>query len=161
MNIDLMQIFIQAVNFFVVMGALSYLLYNPILKVLDERSKRIQEGNRAAETAIQQREAIDEMKAKAKKELEKEKAAILKEATQDARSSAEKIVEKAHDEAKTILGKAKDQANQEKSRMLGEMKGDIVEAIQTITATVIPKTIGVKDQVKLIDTELENILKAL
>ncbi len=44
---------IQAVNFGVLLGALTYLLYKPVLKILDERRSKIEEGVRAAEAASQ------------------------------------------------------------------------------------------------------------
>ena len=41
MDIQLPQIIYQLVNFGVVFGAVTYLLYKPVQKILDERSKRI------------------------------------------------------------------------------------------------------------------------
>jgi F-type H+-transporting ATPase subunit b len=44
---------IQAVNFSVLLGALSYFLYAPLMKILDERREKIAEGVRAADAAEQ------------------------------------------------------------------------------------------------------------
>lgn len=161
MNIDILQIFLQAVNFFVVMGALSFLLYRPILKVLDERSKRIQEGNKAAEAAIKQRDALDDMKSQAKKELDKEKTQVLKKATQDARKTADGIVEKAHSEAQAIVDKAKKQMADEKKQAFADMRKELAEAVLTVSKTVLPQSIDEKKHTMLIDTELDAILKTL
>jgi F-type H+-transporting ATPase subunit b len=42
---------IQAVNFGVLLTALTYLLYRPVLRIIDERREKIQEGVRAADAA--------------------------------------------------------------------------------------------------------------
>ena len=44
---------IQAVNFGVLLAALSYFLYAPLMKIIDERRAKIAEGVRAAEAASQ------------------------------------------------------------------------------------------------------------
>lgn len=44
---------IQAVNFGVLLAALTYLLYRPVLKILDDRRMKIEEGVRAADAAAQ------------------------------------------------------------------------------------------------------------
>ena len=62
MNIVFPQILFQIINFSIVMGALWYLLYEPVMKIFSERAKRIEEGQLAAQEAIAQQEKIDELK---------------------------------------------------------------------------------------------------
>ena len=44
---------IQAVNFGLLLAALTYFLYKPILKIIDERREKVAEGVRTAEAAAQ------------------------------------------------------------------------------------------------------------
>jgi len=43
---------IQAVNFGLLLAALTYFLYKPILKIIDERREKVAEGVRTAERHI-------------------------------------------------------------------------------------------------------------
>ena len=64
MDIQITQILFQAINFSVVLGALTFLLYKPVLKMFDERSQKIAEGQKAAEAAIQDKEKLEEARKK-------------------------------------------------------------------------------------------------
>ena len=64
MDIQLPQILFQAINFSVVMGALTFLLYKPVLKMFDERSQKISEGLKAAEAALKEKEELDQTRKK-------------------------------------------------------------------------------------------------
>jgi F0F1-type ATP synthase membrane subunit b/b' len=55
MEINFLQILFQAINFGVVFGAITFLLYKPVMKMLDERAKKIAEGQSAAEKSIRER----------------------------------------------------------------------------------------------------------
>src|SRR3989344_5401181 len=50
---------IQAVNFGLLLAALSYFLYKPILKIIDERRHKIAEGVRTAEAAAERLEEAE------------------------------------------------------------------------------------------------------
>ncbi len=72
-GIDTRLIVIQIINFVVLMGLLSYLLYKPVLRLLAEREERIALGIKDAEAAAE---------AKAKSEVEKKE--VLAAAHQEA-----------------------------------------------------------------------------
>jgi F-type H+-transporting ATPase subunit b len=101
---------IHAANFIVLIVLLTYFLYRPITKMLDERSERIQESLAAAERAqadvaradrerdellANTRREIGEMMAQAQSAAER----IQSEARSNAQSEAQRIVETARQEA--------------------------------------------------------------
>src|SRR3989344_5366875 len=53
-GIDWRLLVIQAVNFGLLLAALTYFLYKPILSIIDERQRKIAEGVRTAQAADQQ-----------------------------------------------------------------------------------------------------------
>jgi len=91
-GIDWKLLIAQGVNFTILLVGLSYFLYKPVLKILNEREKKIADGVKAAETA--------------------EKAAKDNQAAHDT------IVTSAHKEAETIVARGEEEAKKEKSVLL-------------------------------------------
>ncbi|MFZ1721561.1 MAG: ATP synthase F0 subunit B [Microgenomates group bacterium] len=107
MDIQLTQILFQLVNFSVVLGALTYLLYKPVLKIFDERARRIHEGQKAAEEAIETQNNIEEMKKEATTALKRERSRLLKEAQAEADAQKSALLEEANRTASVELEKKK------------------------------------------------------
>jgi len=161
MDIQITQILFQAINFLVVMGALTYLLYKPVLKMFDERSQKIAEGQKAAETVIKEKENLEESVKKAENDLKKSRAAVLAKATAEAKAQAEEIIALAKKEAKSEKAKLVTAWEKEKTTLLKEAKQDMADAVIAVSAKVIGSSLDSKAQQKLIDTELEAIIKSL
>ena len=109
LGISLPGLITQLVNFAVLMVILRLLLWGPILKMLDERKHRIEEGLRASEAAataaessqMQARAALDEARAEGRDLVARaqETAGRLRvELEQQARADAGRIVERARQE---------------------------------------------------------------
>ena len=63
-GIDVKLITIQIINFVVLAGLLSYFLYKPVLKILDEREEKIKQGIAdAEEAAVAKASAVSEKQA--------------------------------------------------------------------------------------------------
>lgn len=161
MDIQISQIIFQIINFSVVVGALTFLLYKPVLKIFDERAKRIQEGQKAAEKAIASQEKLEEMKAKAEAEIKKERAEVLEKAQTEAKSRKQTLLAEAKKEAQAEVDKLKAQWQDEKAQMIKSAKADMADAVVQTAKVVIGKSLDTKDQKKLIDTELDNLLSQI
>jgi F-type H+-transporting ATPase subunit b len=160
MDIQLPQIIFQIINFSVVMGALSYFLYKPVLKVLAERSDRIEEAQKAAEQSIKEKERIAELEKQITNAAEKQAAEILDKARQSAKSSEKDLMitakKKADDEIKRLVSSWQD----EKKQHLADMKLEFVQAVIT-TSEKVAGSFDAKKQQQLIDDELKNLLKSI
>jgi len=98
-GIDIKLITVQVINFLVLLAALSYFLYKPVLKLLNDREEKIKQGILDAEAA-----------AAAKAEAGKEKEAILTEANQNAQTVVAKAEAHAKDKSADIIKEAEDRA---------------------------------------------------
>ena len=161
MEILVSQILFQIVNFSVVVGLLSYLLYKPVLKIFEERAKRIEEGQKAAQAALVQQEKINELKENAQKQMKKEKAAVLEAATAEAQEQQQQILAEAREQATQLIAEMKEKFEQEQEQRLSQMRQEIVEAVVTATERVVGQKLTAKDQSTLIDKELNTLLKSL
>jgi len=91
-GIDWRLLIMQAINFGVLLIALTYFLYKPILKVLDERRAKIRQGIKDASDAKHKLE-----------NAEAEKESIIAEATQSADSIINKAKQVAEEKGKEII----------------------------------------------------------
>lgn len=161
MEIQLPQILFQIVNFSIVLGALWYLLYKPVLKIFAERAKRIEEGQKAAQKAIEQQEKIGELKAKTTQDLKKESAKVLQEATKEAEDQRSVIIEEAKKQAAAEIERLKKNWEEEQAQRIQQMNQQLVEAVISASEKVIGQSLDKKAHSKLIDQELNQVLKSL
>lgn len=117
----IMQILIIIIFMLLLRG----LVYKPILRVLDERKARVAKG---LEDARQAAIARDNADAEAKKILDsarQEAAKIRQEAVAQAEETAKVIKSNADEEARGIVAAAGDDAEEERNRILSELRGQV------------------------------------
>ncbi len=147
----------QVVNFLILLFILKKFLYKPILKVLDERKKKIEESLKNAE----------EIEAKlAKTEIESEK--ILQKALasgqkilDETNQAAAQIMEEANKTAQQMLAKAADDGKKIVAMQKQELETQVRESVGTMIASVMQKVTGKKitkaDQIRIIEKEVKNL----
>lgn len=161
MDIQLPQILFQVFNFGAVLALLWYLLYKPVLKIFADRSKRIEEGQKAAQKAIEQQEQIEALKEKAAQDMKRESAKVLQLSTKEAEKEKEQILAEARKLAEKEIEKMTKSWQAEKEQMMSQMKAQLVTAVVAATEKVLGKSLDKKAQSKLIDSELDTLLKAI
>lgn len=117
----IMQVLGIAILYFVMRG----LVYGPMLRVLEERKARIAKG---LEDARQAAIARDNADLEAKKILDaarSEAAKIRSDAAVAAEETARGIEAKANEDAKAIMVAAKEDAEEERNRILSELRGQV------------------------------------
>jgi len=160
MDIQFPQMLFQIINFGVVFGALTYLLYKPVKKMLLERSMRVEEAQKAAEAAIAGKKAVDDMKVHAKKEAEKEAAEIVEKAIQDAAVHKKQLIADAKKEAEAEMTRMMDSAKQNEKVMLKDMESKFTEAVISTTEKLIG-SLDKKAAQKVIDAELKQLIEMI
>ncbi len=161
MDIQLPQILFQIINFSVVLGALTLLLYKPILKILADRAKRIEEGQKAANEAMTKKEELEALEAVTKKKLEAESAKIMEKASQEALAEQQQILAQAKTKAQAEMDGLRDKWQIEKAQLMREMQSELVATIVATSAKVIEKELKPKDHEALITSQLATIIKQI
>ena len=88
---------------FVLYLAMSYFLFEPAKKVLQNRQERIKNELDEAQTSMEQANALKAEYEEKLKDVEKEKQEILSEARKNALKNESEIIEKAKEEAARIM----------------------------------------------------------
>jgi len=145
-----LQLFIsQVVSFIIVAFLLQKFAYKPILKVLEERRHRIEEGlanadrikAELAKTEAARREILDQANAQANKLIEEARAVAARVQEQE--------TQKAIATAEQIITKANEAASAEHARMLTELKREVGRLVVETTGRVTGKVLTPEDQKRL------------
>lgn len=161
MDIQLPQIIFQIINFSVVMGALTYLLYKPVLKVLEERQKRVEEAQRAAEESLRERDRISDLEKEVIAKAEQKASEILEKARENAKAAEKEMMAKAKEQAAAEIDKMTISWEEEKKQHLTDMKNEFVSTVMTTAEKVVGDSLDAKKHQKLIDAQLKTLLETL
>lgn len=162
MEIQLSQILFQIINFGVVAGALTFLMYKPILKTLQNRAKKIEEGQKAAEEVIKEKEAIEVLKQKASTDAKKEAAAVMAEAKTQVDEKKKEMMAKAKDEVKAFVEEERNKWENEKAKLMKQMESEFTSAVfQVVDKVLGAGVIDAKTHSKLIDQSIKEVTKTL
>lgn len=146
-----------AISIFVLFTCMSYLLFNPVRKMLQDRQKKIQGDIDSAKSDKEQAAALkaeyDEKLKKADKEVE----AILSEARQKALKNETRIIDEAKQEAARIIQRANEEALLEKNRVMDEMKQEMITVASMMAAKVVTASIDTSIQNSLVEDTLKEM----
>ncbi len=126
-GIDVRLIIIQIVNFTILMAALGYFLYRPILKLLKEREDKIAQGIQDAELAAGAKAQADSEKQVVLSAAHGEASAIAARAKTAAEAKTAEILSAAQAKAIQVVKEAQMKSEQLKKQALSESEKSIAE----------------------------------
>jgi len=145
----------QIINFLILFFLLSKFLYKPLLKVIDERKKKIQEGLENSKKIKQEAEHLEEKRAQEMEKVKKEAAEIMQKAENNAEKLRRETIEKAKQDGQEIRKQARLDFEEEKRKMLADIKSQTAWLVLETTKGVLKKSLGTKEQRAL----MKNVLK--
>lgn len=136
---------------------LSFLFFNPIRRLLDERKKLIAEDIASAkqdkeEAALLKSDYDDKLK-----QVDKQADEILSQARQKALQNEARVQEQAKEEAARIIKRAEEQAELEKKRALDDMKQEMISVAALMAGKVVSANMDVEIQESLVDETLKEM----
>lgn len=161
MEINVLQIIFQMINFGVVFGAILVLVQKPVMKILEDRASKVDEGQKAALENIKEKEEIEGTKKKSKSQSEKEAAKVFEKAETEAKNLKGKLSKEAREEIKQWKEKEMKKWESEKEAMKKEMEKQVVEMSLAISSKVLGKSIDKKEHASFISASLKDLEKAL
>ncbi len=136
---------------------MSYFLFNPARKVLNDRKEKIR-GE--LEDAKENQEIAQSLKAEYEeklKNIDKEAENILSEARKKALANENKIVAEAKEEAARIIERARVEAELEKQKLSDDVKKEIIAIASVMAGKVVSASIDTTVQERLIDETLKEM----
>jgi F-type H+-transporting ATPase subunit b len=152
-NVPLLIAFV--INFFILFGALGFVLYKPVLKMLDERQTKIKESMEQVEN-IKQQSSRSEQEVKARLEAaHKEAQKVIDQANQLSEQLKAEARDVARKEAEAMIQKAQVDIQRQRERDVEVLRSQFADIAILAAEKVIKETLDKEKQHKVI----EEILK--
>jgi len=146
---------IQAISFLILFGALIFVAYKPILKMLDERSRKIKES-------LEQAEAVKAQSMHAEEEVKKQLQAaslqgqeIIARATKTSDEIRAKAQELARKDAEALIERARQAIKAERDEAIDELHSELANITILAASKVIGESLDKESHKKLIDKILK------
>lgn len=148
---------ITGINVFILFFALSYFLFNPVQKILKNRSEKIkseiENAKKKEEEAIALRDEYEKKMEATRKDVER----IMEEAKKNAKSLSEEIVGNARLEANAIIERGNKDIAQEKAKAIEELKNQVINISTLMASKIIKENVNAKSEDKLFNETLKEI----
>jgi len=155
LGINVPVLLTQIVTFVLLLVLLRFLAYKPIMRMLDERSRRIKESMEQAEELKKQTAGAQE---EIKKQLEQasregqERIARALKAGEDVKQKAQADAKK---EAEALVGRARSEIQRERDEAIGEVRREFADLTVLAAGKVIEKSLDREEHRELIEKVLE------
>jgi F-type H+-transporting ATPase subunit b len=152
-NLPLLVVFI--VNFIILLVMLRLFLYQPVMKVLDERAKRTKDAMELAEAT---KKEYEQAKGEVQKQIEKgrqEAQAIITQAMQVGERLKGESREEAAKQAQVMIDRARSELEAERDKIVGDLRREFVDISIAAAGKVIKETLDKEKHRKLIEETLQ------
>lgn len=155
LGINLPILLAQIINFGILFGLLYLLAYKPIMRMFDERSRKIKES-------MEQTEYIKEQVAHAEEEVEKRIEAASKDgqevvarAVRTSEEVRQKAQQEARQEAESLIIRARTEIQRERDVAIDELRKEFADLTILAAGKVIDRSLDKEAHRRLIDKVLE------
>jgi F-type H+-transporting ATPase subunit b len=148
-GVDWPHFIAQLVLFLIVYFVLNRFAFAPLLKVLEERRKRIEEGQLNAEKIKKQLAEAELRYQEVLRKANDDAQAMLEESRKNNEAFSLREMDKAVKESAAIVERARHEITSERNRMVDEVKREMVSLVVKTTAQVAGKVLTPEDQKRL------------
>lgn len=151
LGINLGLLVVQVIAFIIVFLTLQAWVYKPLLNMMETRKQKIGQGLEDARVAAEARADAEKEAARILAEAHAEASKIVQDATDRAAGAAREAKTAAEKEASAAREAIIAEAEQERNRVLGDLRGQVAALALAATQRLIGETLDEKRQHALID----------
>jgi F-type H+-transporting ATPase subunit b len=151
LGINLGFLLFQIFNFTIIALVLYAVAYKPIVKMLEERKKKIAQGYEDAQVAAEARANAEKEAEKILSDSQAQASQVVREATERAESAGREVVAEYEAEAEKAKQAALAEAAVERDRMLADVRGQIASLAIAATQKLVGETLDEQRQHALLD----------
>ncbi len=161
MDIQLAQIIFQIINFGVVLGALTYFIYKPVLKLLNDRRERVAAAAAAAGEVMQDKEDLERLREKTLLKASQKAKKMENDIRSEAQAQAKLMLEQSKKEIAAREAKFSAELSKMKKEEMRSMEAVMKKAALTMAEKVIGESLDNKKHQKLLDEQIDQVIKSL
>lgn len=155
LGIEPILLLTQVINFTILVVVLSKFLYKPILKMLDERKKKIEEGLALAAEMAAKEEEMQKEKEKVLDKAKSEGAKIIEEYKEQGKKMESEIIAAASEEAKRLKEKVLIDQEEEKKKMWNDLRKQLLVLAMEMSRKVVGEMLNDKSQRLILERKLK------
>jgi F-type H+-transporting ATPase subunit b len=155
LGINLPTLVSQLISFLVLFGLLMLIAYKPIVKMFDERSKRIKESLEQAELVKQQAASADEAVKKQLEAAAREGQEVISKAIRTGEGMKQEAQQQAKQEAEKLINRARAEIQRERDEAIDSVRQEFADLTIMAASKVVEKSLDQKAHRELIDKVLE------
>jgi len=155
LGISLPLLLTQVVTFIILLIILRFIAYKPLMKMLDERSRRIKESMEQTEFIKQQAERTEEESKKRIDAASKEGQEVIARALRTGEEVGRQAQQEARQEAEVIVARARVEIQRERDDAIDELRKQFADLTILAAGKVIDRSLDKKAHQQIIDKVLE------
>ena len=140
LGIDLVQILLHMLNFVILAGGLTLLLYKPVMKFLAERRAHFEALEAQTAAAKEESDRLQEAYATRIRDAETEIAALRQQAEREGAAAAKTYIDAAREKAAAIVSSAEQAAEMRRAQILDSAQTEIGELVLEATQKLLSDT---------------------
>lgn len=141
LGLDLKYTISQILSFLILFWLLQRFLFPPLLRILNERSDRINTSLRQAEEIQQQLARTQADYQERMEQARRESQDIVARATQMGEKLKDEIVADAHQQSEAMLNRARVEITSERERAVAELRGQVADLALLAASQVVGKSV--------------------
>jgi F-type H+-transporting ATPase subunit b len=149
----------QCINFLVLFGLLTFVLWRPLMNMLDSRSSKIAKGLEDAAAAASARQNAEVEAEKIVASARQEANRVIDEARAKGEEVAKQVQVAAAADADKIRDDARSRAGEERDRQLADLRGQVAAISVAMTEALIGSSMDEKRQAKLVSDFFTSVPK--
>ena len=154
LGINLPMLVAQIVNFVILFGLLYLVAYKPIMRMLDERSRRVKESMEQTEYIKQQAERAEEESKKQIDAATKEGQEQIARAVRTGEEVRQQAQQEARQDAEFLITRARTEIQRERDEAIDELRKEVADLTIMAAEKVIERSLDKEAHRQLIDEVL-------
>ena len=155
LGINLPTLVAQIVNFIILFGLLYLVAYKPIMRLLDERSRKIRESMEQTELIKQQAAQADEEVKQRIEAAAREGQETIAKALRTGNEIRQQAQQEARQEAESLINRARGEIQRERDEAIGDLRQEFADLTIMAAEKVIERSLDREAHHQLIDKVLE------
>jgi F-type H+-transporting ATPase subunit b len=155
LGINMPTLLAQLINVAILFGLLYLVAYRPIMRMLDERSRKVKDSMEQTEYIKQQAEWAEEEVTKRIEAAGKEGEEVVARATRTGEEVKREAQQQSKREAETLIARARAEIQRERDEAIGDLRKEFADLTVLAAGKVIDRTLDKKAHRQIIDKVLE------
>lgn len=151
LDVNIWNFIWSAVNIIILFILLKIFLFKPISKIMNERTRSIQDDIDSAEKSRQEAEELKEQYAESLSSAKEEAQKIIMKAHDDAEAEKAAILQKSQEEASAIISDASRTIENERKRILQQAQSQIADLAIEAASKIIGENVDDEKNRRLVD----------